>query len=218
MFLDLSAAGVTDDLKAFKVIDEDTFLLSFGRNAGVSLPNTALVAEDEDIVLYDAGVWSIVFDGSLFGLGETNAEDIDGFDLTSGGDLLISTVGNVDVPGITITRRDEDVLRFEPIGNILAGQVTGGTWFTHFDGSDVGLQSPGNADDLDAIAETATGLLFSTNGSSSPTGGLMLDDEDVGSCDGLDGGVQTTCASFSLFFDGSLAGIDADDIDGISLP
>ena len=53
------------DVDALTVVDNDTIYMSF--NADTVLPDVGAV-QDEDVVLVDAGVWSLYFDGTAQGL------------------------------------------------------------------------------------------------------------------------------------------------------
>ena len=64
-----------------RYVDSTHFYMSFSNDGGVTLPGGAGTAQDEDIVYYNAGVWTIYFDGSVVGLGGSNNLDIDEFDL-----------------------------------------------------------------------------------------------------------------------------------------
>ena len=68
------------DIDGLTVIDGDTFYMSFNRNGGTTVSGLGSVA-DENIVLYDAGTWSLYFDGSAAGLNVSNDQDIDAIDM-----------------------------------------------------------------------------------------------------------------------------------------
>jgi hypothetical protein len=83
----------------------------------VAVPGLGTV-DDSDVVVYAVTLgnssWSMVFDGSQYGL-TTAAEDVDGFELATSEEFLISTTGNFSVPGHygdTLTGGDEDIIRF----------------------------------------------------------------------------------------------------------
>ena len=67
------------DIDGLTVVDGDTFYISFNAD-GVEVEPGVLV-QDEDIVLYDAGVWSLYFDGSIHGLDASNNHDLDAIDV-----------------------------------------------------------------------------------------------------------------------------------------
>jgi len=210
--LDASAAGLPGnaDVDAL-ALDGDVYYLSFRRNGGTSVPGLGSV-DDEDIVRYESGTWSLFFDGGAAGLGDANAEDLDAFAILENGDLLVSSVGNNRVPGVGRANRDEDLLRCQPN----AVPVTACTWSVYFDGSDVGLNNSAD-EDVDGVALAgAAAIQLSTVGAFNVSG-LSGDDEDVFVCESPTTGAATACASFSLLFDGGASGL-ADDVDAIDRP
>jgi len=60
-------------------VDGDTFYMSFDQD-GISVPGLGIV-QDEDVVMFDAGVWSLHFDGTAQGLGNANNQDLDAVDV-----------------------------------------------------------------------------------------------------------------------------------------
>ena len=204
------------DVDALVVADSDTFFLSFAANGGTTVPGITGAVQDEDVVRYDAGTWSLYFDGSDVGLGDSNAEDVDAFELLADGTVAVSTEGIPDVPGIA-GEADADLLRcagtFVP-GSSGASATTTCTWTYYVDGSDVGLTAGG--EDVDAAAVAAGDVYLSTRGGFSVSGLSGLD-EDVFRCNSVTIGPATACASFSMFFDGSAQGI-TDNLDAIDVP
>jgi len=117
------------------------FYMSF--DTPVNVPGLGKV-DDSDVVVYQSSFggasWAMVLDGSLYGL-TTAAEDVDGFELATTDEFMISTSGNFSVPGHygnTITGGDEDIIRY----------VNGKFTFT-LDGGSYGLAA-GN--DVNALA------------------------------------------------------------------
>ena len=49
------------DIDALYCVDDDTFYVSFNLNGGTVVDG--LTVQDEDVVLYDTGTWSLYFDG-----------------------------------------------------------------------------------------------------------------------------------------------------------
>lgn len=157
--------GSNYNIDAVHVMDNGDLVMSFA-NATATVPGIGTV-QDEDLVLFSptstgtstAGTFSLYLDGSTVGLGDTNGEDIDALSIDNNGELMISTVGGVNVPGpagVNVSAGDEDALLFNPVS---------GTWSLIFDGSDVG--ATGNANDLDAVHHIASDrMLFSINGTS----------------------------------------------------
>ncbi len=106
-------AGVQVDAIGFS----NGLVLSF--DTDVSLPG-GITAADEDLVKVIGSTYTMVFDGSTFGI--DRALDVDGAQALVGGGYLVSfdTAGTVGA----ITFQDEDILK-----NV------GGTWSMEFDGS-----------------------------------------------------------------------------------
>jgi len=212
---DVGVGGV--DLDAFYVVDGDTILMSFDNPVTIGVLGSV---DDSDIVQFDAsslgtntgGSFGLYFDGSAVGL-DTNGEDIDAIELLPDGRLLISTSGGASVLGAS--GADEDLLTFTPIS---LGATTSGTWAIYFDGSDVGL-STSSEEDVDGVSLAANSDIYlSTRGNFSVTG-VSGADEDVFVCTPASLGTVTACAySSTLFFDGSLWGLDTSDLDAIDLP
>ena len=203
LVFDASAAGLPDNarLNALAVEDQDTFYL--GLQPALTLPGITGRATPVDIVHYDAGAWSLLFDGSDVGLDAS----IDAFEiLLSESSVLISGNGNVNVlPGQP--QRDEDLLRCT--GTF--GPVTSCDWSFYFDGSDVGL-----TDNVNGAHVAGSDIYLSTQGPFS-IGPLTGGGEDVFTCNSANTGPNTDCASYSLYFDGTVNGI-LDDITALDVP
>ncbi len=154
MYFDGSDVGLStndEDVDAIHLLDDGTLLVS--TLGAFSVPT--LSGQDEDILRFKptslgpttAGSWSMYFDGSNFGLADTNAEDVDAVAVKDG-DIYLSTLGNFAVAGVS--GADEDIFRFTPSslsdnGNIVAGSYSNALFF---DGSAYGLA----ANDITAIA------------------------------------------------------------------
>jgi|GEM_PF-576186 len=217
------------DIDALMVENANTFLMSFDLPVTL-VPGLGLV-QDEDIVRYDGGTntWSLYFDGTpaAVGLGSTNLandnEDVDAFEILADGSLVISTRGDISVPGVTGTNQDEDLLRCVPAS---VPPITSCTWNLYLNGSAPGFElDTNNGEDLDGVAVSEGNIYLSTTGNFGLLNPVSLSggDEDVFVCNGptVNGnGVVTGCASFSLYFDGSAAslpgGADLDAIDLLS--
>lgn len=72
------------NVDGLKYVDAAHFYMSFAGNVTLTnSPNSGgatLTVQDEDIVYYNAGVWTVYFDGTP-GLGASGNQDIDGFDI-----------------------------------------------------------------------------------------------------------------------------------------
>ncbi len=76
--VDLGLPG-NADIDGLTVVDANTFYLSFNRNQGTTVPGIGAV-QDEDIVHYDNGTWTVPFVGVDWGLNLTNGRDLDAID------------------------------------------------------------------------------------------------------------------------------------------
>jgi hypothetical protein len=216
-------------IDAFARIDTDTLLLSF--DADRSLTGFGTI-DDSDIVQFDgtlgaatSGTFSVFFDGSDVGL-TLATEDVDAFELLPTGDLVVSTLGIFDVPGVTFSLLNlgHDMIRCT---GPFAGPVstcTGG-WSIYFDGDDVGLGVPVGQilnENVDGVSIVGSNIYLSTVGAFSvPAGTPVVSgaDEDVFVCAATATGTTTACTwSATLFFDGSLYGLAGNDLDAIDLP
>jgi subtilisin-like proprotein convertase family protein len=211
---DVGLGGLS--LDGFDVIAANQILMSF--TAAATIPGAGAI-DDSDIVLFTAtglgantaGTFSLYFDGSDVGL-TTNAENVDAIHRLDDGRLLVSTAGNSSVPGMSGDAAD--LLAFNPTS---LGNTTTGTWSIYFDASDVGLTTAD--ENVDGSTVDAAGrIYFSTTGNFSVSG-ISGADEDVFAFTPTTLGT-TTSGSFSptLFFDGSLLGLAANDVTGIDLP
>jgi hypothetical protein len=218
MFFDGSDVGVAShDIDAFAVVDANTLLMSFEGNGMV--PGISGVVADSDIVAFEAtslgsataGTFSLFFDGSDVGL-TTVAEDITAIELLPNGQLIISTLGDFSVPGLS-----------GPPHDLIActgafGPATTCTWSWYFDGSDIGL-GPLPAERIDATAVGANGAIYLSTPGNFTVPGLSGANEDVFACTPTSLGSTTICTYISpLFFDGSTRGLGGNDVDAIDVP
>jgi hypothetical protein len=227
-----------NDVDAIKVVDADTFYLSFKLTTTISIPPAGpagdLTVADEDVVKFDAGAWSLYFDGSTLGLAAGN-EDVDAFEILPNGNIIISADDDgVDVPGVT-GEDDEDLLQCVPTLNIPGTAVTACAWSLYLDGSDIGLTAAG--EDVDGVAVEITGpvvdIYLSTNNGFSASGGLGLTGggDDVWVCrnrtntgSAASSAMTSSCPgptpsagdNYSLYYNG--AGLAANDLDAFDLP
>ncbi len=177
-------------MDGFDRIDASHFYASF------SAPNTTVPGlgnvQDEDIVYYDDGTWSVWFDGTAKGLTVDNL-DLDAFSIDSGGTLYFSTLGNTNPPGAGGTADDADLYRYD-----------GGSSFTRvWDASTKGLASAANVDGLVWVDATHHYLSFAAANTVVPSLG-NVQDEDV---------VLDSAGTWSVWFDGTAKGLTADSHD-----
>jgi hypothetical protein len=211
---DASGAGLPGyaDVDGLHVVDSDTIYLSFKANGGTSVPGLGSV-QDEDIVLYDAGVWTLYFDGSVFGLANSNGEDIDAFTILSNGNILISGTGTFNPAGFGQNRQDEDIL--ECSATVVGSAVTQCAWSDYIDGSDIGLSNSSN-EDVNGLSIKNGDLYLSTNGAFSVSG-LSGTGYDVMTCTSPITGATSSCSGFTLYFEGAAFSL-LNQVDAISLP
>ena len=214
---DGSDVGITSfRIDAFSWISPTSLLLSF--DVPGTVPGVTGTTDDSDIVRFDgtlgattSGTFSMYFDGSDVGL-TTNAEDVDAVELLPNGHVLVSTINTVSANGAA--GEDEDLLEFVPA---TLGTVTAGTWSLYFDGSNVGLTASG--EDVDSAAVDASGKIYLSTLNNFAVTGVSGADEDVFVFTPTALGAATA-GTFSptLYFDGSVFGLAANDVFAIDLP
>lgn len=185
----LSCTITNDDI-------DKSVLLSLNLNGSVG----GVAFRDEDVLAYDpdTGVWSVLFDGSNVGLGNT---DVDAFAVLDNGHLLLSVELLAPVPGLGLVD-GTDIVEFIPAS--LGANNTSGSFQMFFDGSDVGLITL--IQDVDAIDFDGEGnLLVSVRGPFIAQG-VRGNDEDLFR---LRNGVfgADTSGNWELAFDGSDVGL-----------
>ncbi len=211
LYFDGSDVGITGDVDAVQVLGDGSLLLSLDNTATLA---GAGVVEDEDIVRFvpaalgdvTAGTFEFYFDGSDVGI----TGDVDAATLATDGRLVISLEAPTTVGGIAV--EDKDLLIFNGTS---FGADTSGTWELFMDGSDIQVEF--GLDFNGVWMDSTTGELFLTNLHSSPFSitDVTGDYSDVVSAvpDSLG---ENTSGSFSMFFDGSEAGMTGR-VDAIAL-
>jgi CSLREA domain-containing protein len=170
LYFDGSDVGLdssADSIDSLTLLPDGRLLFSTTGNPTV--PGLSGLA-DEDVLAFTptslgsitGGTWAIYFDGSDVGLAESSNEDIDALDVTSNGDVYLSTLGDVSVTGLSAA--DEDVFICVPssIGSVSACSYVP---TLYFDGSTWGLA--GN--DVDAFNFLALGSIPTSVPSSTPS-------------------------------------------------
>ncbi len=133
MVFDGEDAGLRVALSGFEWMPDGSLLLSVKESQplgalGTVLPHDVVRFTPTALGTTTAGSFEWYLRGANAGL-TTPGERIDALGLTTGGDLLISTVGVAKVPaagGGTLVMADEGILRYRP----------GGTWESYFDMDD----------------------------------------------------------------------------------
>jgi len=181
------------NVDGFDRVDATHFYMSF--TADTALPGIGTV-QDEDVVYYNNGIWSVYFDGTAAGLTANNL-DIDAFNI-SGGVLYFSTFGNTNPPGVGGTADDADIYSWN------------GTSFARYlDASTAGFASAANVDGFVRIDATRFLMSFATDTSVPGLG--TVQDEDV---------VYFNAGTWTVYFDGTAQGLtnNNQDIDAFDIP
>ncbi len=159
----LHASGIPAGIQSSATSSDQYFY--FSSSVGGSLKSsdgsTLSITTDDvaRLVVHSDGTYaySLFFKGSNVGLGG-GTESIDAFTVLSDGSLLISTAGQVTVPGVVGS--GTDLLKFVPTK---LGSATAGTWSMYFRGSAVGLST--TSENIDGVAALSDGrLILSTSG------------------------------------------------------
>lgn len=192
---DATVFGLPTDanVDGFDRIDSTHYYFSFV--ADTVVPGLGTV-QDEDIVYYDNGVWSVYFDGTAQGL-TAAAHDIDTFKIV-GGILYFSTVGNTNPPGVAGTADDSDIYAWDGMSFSRVVDVTA-----------LGLPATANVDGLFFVDATHFYVSFVDNATVPGPGSVQ--DEDI---------VYFNNTVWTLYFDGTAQGLTAanHDIDEFDLP
>jgi Zn-dependent metalloprotease len=170
MYFDGSDVGfdtTSENIDSLSLLPDGRLLISTTGNPSVPGLTTG---KDEDVLAFQptslgdvtSGTWSMYFDGSDVGLADSSNEDVDALDVTSNGNIYLSTLGDFIVNGLT--GADEDVFVCVPtsIGDVTACNYSP---TLYFDGSTWGL----SANDVDAFNFLATGPIPTVAPSNTPT-------------------------------------------------
>lgn len=179
------------NVDGFDWVDANHFYMSF--TGQVAIPGIGNV-QDEDVVYYNTGVWSLFFDGSVNGVGGT---DLDAIHIV-GSALYFSTDNTLVPPGAGGVGDNADIYRWN-----------GGNSYTRMiDASAVGW-STANVDGLVWIDANHVYLSYSTDTAVSGLGAVQ--DEDV---------IYYSVGSWSVYFDGTAHGLTSGnlDIDAFDIP
>ncbi len=189
-----ASGGSNANVDGFDRVDANHFYLSF--SGDTTLPGIGAV-QDEDIVYYNAGTWSVYFDGTAAGL-TSNNQDIDAFNIV-GGTIYFSTAGNTNPPGVGGTADDADIYSWN------------GTSFTRvWDATAAGFATTANVDGfVRGVDNTHFYLSFVTDTTVPGLG--TVQDEDV---------VFNSSGTWSVYFDGTAHGLTSNnlDIDAFDIP
>ncbi len=202
----LPSSASVDELK---YVDASQFYLSFAND--VTLPGLGLV-QDEDIVYYNNGVWSVFFDGTAAGLSSATAAtelnlDVDAFTVI-GSTVYFSTFGNSNPPGVTGIADNADIYSWNGTAFARVVNMSGAA-----EAGVITNPVPGaaNVDGLKFVDPSHFYLSFTTDVVLPNTGGtLAVQDEDI---------VYYNNGVWSVFFDGTpgLGTATAQQIDGFDI-
>jgi hypothetical protein len=203
LVFDGSDVGLSAGIDGLAVIDDDSFLLSFGQN--FNLPPVGVIA-DADIVRFDAvslgattaGVFSLYFDGSDVGL-STSSEDVDAIEW-NGSVLLLSTGGNFSVPGLN--GLDEDIFACT-VASTGANTSCTGPLALVWDAGDAGVGLIGSSEDISGLYLLNNLLYLSTSGDFAVIGFPNGKNEDAIFCQNFVSGANSSCGTYWDYFDGT---------------
>ena len=190
------------NVDGFDFVDATHFYMSFSSTT-TSVPGIGNV-QDEDVVFYNAGTWSVYFDGTTRGLTSDNL-DIDAFNI-SGGVLYFSTVGNTNpptllgCPAVGGTADNADIYAWN------------GTCFSRvFDATQPSAGVPGAANVDGYVRVDTTHFFLSFTDNTTLPGLGAVQDEDV---------VFYNNGTWVVYFDGTAKGLTANnqDIDAFDIP
>ncbi|MEP7034155.1 MAG: S8 family serine peptidase [Actinomycetota bacterium] len=211
-FIDASAApyGLPTgaNVDGYDRVDATHFYLSFS-GTNTTVPGLGAV-QDEDVVYYNNGVWSLYFDGTARGLTAGN-QDLDAISVIgatngTGGTLYFSTLGNTNPTGVGGAADDADIYSW-------AYGATGATPFTRVidaSAAPYNLPAAANVDGFVRVDATHFYLSFSADTTNVPVLGAVQD-EDV---------IYNNNGTWSVYFNGTAHGLTSAnlDVDAFDVP
>lgn len=196
-----SRLPLTANIDAYDRIDATRFYASFATNTAV--PGIGVV-QDEDVVLYDNGIWSVWFDGTSRGL-TAAAQDIDAISV-DGNILYFSTAGSTNPPRVTGGGTADDSDIYSVSRTVPAATAP----FTRvWDATANGVPSAANVDGY--VRVDATHFYLSFRPDTTLPGLGAVQDEDV---------VFNNAGTWTTYFDGTAHGLSAAaaDVDAFDIP
>jgi hypothetical protein len=170
------------------------------------------VVQDEDVVYYHNGVWSMWFDGTRRGL-TADGQDIDAISV-SGNILYFSTVGNTNPPRVTGGETDDDSnISSADDSDIYSVRITAAPRSAAFtrvwDASANGIPSAADVDGF--VRVDARHFYLSFRADTTLPGLGAVQDEDV---------VIDNDGTWSTYFNGTAHGLSAAgaDVDAFDIP
>jgi FtsP/CotA-like multicopper oxidase with cupredoxin domain len=185
------------NVDGFDRVGADEFYMSF--TAEVTLPGIGAV-QNEDVVHYVSGTWSVFFDGSTSGLADTLETDANIDAISIDGITLYYSTSNTILPdGVTGVGDDADIYSW-----------SGGTTSTRVHDATALGWSSNNVDGL--VFVDADHFYLSYSPTSTPVAGVgIVQDEDV---------VYYNTGVWSVYFDGTSNALTSPslDVDAFHLP
>jgi hypothetical protein len=188
-----SFSNTREDIDAFQLLSDGRIVLSTVGNARLG----GLSFGDDDLVAYDptSDTASLFFDGgSVF---SNTREDIDALYLLSDGRIVLSTVGNARLGGLSFG--DDDLVAYDPIAEMASPFFDGGASFSN------------SSEDINAFDLLPGGLIVLSTIGDATLGGLSFGDDDLVAYDPLRDTAKL------LFDGGSLFANAREDINAASL-
>lgn len=182
------------NVDGFDRVDATHFYMSF--NGSVTLPGP-LAVQDEDVVYYNAGTWSLYYDGSVNGV----TSNLDAISIVSG-NLYFSLSTTTLPPGVGGTGDDADIYRWNSLSSYTRVVDANGA-------GSLGLPTGANVDGFVWVDATHFYMSFTTDTAVPGLG--TAQDEDV---------VYYNGSIWSTYFDGTAKGLTANnqDIDAFDIP
>jgi len=152
-YFDGSDVGLTtdaEDVDAISIAADGSLVVSTLDAFSV----TGLSGQDEDLIEFNAtalgsvtsGSWAMYFDGSDVGLSSNANEDVDAAGIANDGGILLSTLGNFSVTGVS--GADENVFEFSPT---TLGGTTAGSYSALLDLSTLGIATAENVNAVELV-------------------------------------------------------------------
>ena len=193
---DASTHGVpaTANVDGLEKVDATHVYLSFADTVTITGLGTV---QDEDVVYYANGTWSLWFDGSVHGLGTSANLDLDALCIV-GSTLYFSTAGSSNPPGVTGSADDADIYSWD-----------GTAYARVLDASAIGIPAAANVDGYVRVDATHDYLSFAADTTLPGLGAVQ--DEDV---------VHRSGTSWNTYFDGTAHGLTSAnlDVDAFDIP
>jgi len=185
------------NVDGFDRVSPTSFYMSFSAT-NTTVPGLGAV-QDEDVVFYDAGTWSVYFDGTANGLTAAN-QDLDAISVV-GTTLYFSTLGNTNPPGVGGVADDADIYSWN--GTAYSRVIDASA-------APYSLPAAANVDGFVWLDATHFYLSFSATNTTVAVLGAVQD-EDV---------VYYNAGRWSVYFDGTAHGLTADtlDVDAFDVP